>query len=77
MLSEEFDVHLNLNFPGLCESRKAVLDGVRHGLERRLGSGSWSRAKLESTLAVYRADVPLAEYFGVIEYWLEKKIRRK
>jgi peptidyl-dipeptidase A len=60
MLSEEFDVHLNLNFPGLCESRKAVLDGVRHGLERRLGSGSWSRAKLESTLAVYRADV-LAE----------------
>lgn len=75
-MSADLDEVLNLNCAMLVANRKAALDGLVAVLKKRFGLKSgWAAAKLQSVLDDHRTRTTAAEYLGLLEYWLEKRIR--
>jgi uncharacterized protein (TIGR02646 family) len=69
---------LNLNTLYLKQLRVEASDGFIKATEKRLGKGrTWSEANLIKELERIRSRIPLYEFTGVCEYWLERKIRKR
>jgi hypothetical protein len=75
-LTNDIDVVLNLNHALLCKARKIALQETLRTLSRERPKGVWSSDWLVRRLAALAAKATLPEYFGVIEYYLAKRIAR-
>ncbi len=74
----DLDITLNLNNRILKQQRIDVLLAFKTALRNELGfKKNWSDTKLKKKLKSLRTEQRLAAFLGIIEYWLEKQIRRR
>lgn len=73
---QDLDEVLNLNEATLTRARIAALDELRKRLQQKLGArGAWTRDALGRERDALRAQQPLPELIGVLEYWIVRHQR--
>ncbi len=74
----DLDKTLNLNNNLFKQQRIAALTGFKIAIRKELGlKKNWSYTKLKKKLESLRYKRRKIPFLGVIEYWLEKQIRRR
>lgn len=69
---------LNLNSALLVQLRQGTLDAFRKIMEKRYGrKKAWTSRKLKGELQRIQAKDKLPEFAGMLEWWLERKIRQR
>ncbi|MCP4676954.1 MAG: TIGR02646 family protein [Deltaproteobacteria bacterium] len=77
-IQRDLDVTLNLNNDSLKMQRVSALNGFKEAMCKDLGSKKyWSANRLTQKLTNLRDSSRKLPFLGVVEYWLEKKIRKK
>ena len=74
----DIDSVLNLNAERLKQSRAEALLGFQLGLKKRLGAHrNWSPHKLCAECDRIRSEIPLREFAGMLEWWMNRAIERR
>ncbi|MBK6916735.1 MAG: TIGR02646 family protein [Deltaproteobacteria bacterium] len=72
----DIDDVLRLNHPTLVGNRRKVHDELIRQLIGAGGRGAWGVARLAQKLAEIREGPALPEFAGLMEFWLERRLRR-
>ncbi len=77
-IQHDLDTTLNLNDKVLKQNRKHAITSFKMAIQDKFGKKkNWSDARLRKKLASLRTEQRKRHFLGILEYWLEKQIRRR